>query len=98
VREQRVGLEHDTAFALARRQRAHVVAIQADHTPVGLEEAGDEPQQRSLPAATGTEADHQLAGLDVQRHLEHAGLRAGIAIRYRFERDGGCHNSLAAFM
>ena len=31
VREQRIGLEHDTAFALARRQSADVVAIQRIH-------------------------------------------------------------------
>ena len=88
VRKERVALEHDAAFARARRQRADVLAVEADGAGIGREEAGNQPQQRRLAAAGGPDADDEFAGGDAQREIVHTGLGAGIAIAHAFEGDG----------
>ena len=89
VREQRVRLEHHAALARSGGKRAHVLAVQPDDAGVGPDEAGDEPQQRCLAAAAGTQTHHQLARRDVERDVGHAGLGAGIAVAHVFKRDRG---------
>jgi len=78
MREQRVGLEHDAAFACAHAGRRHILAAQLQRSRLQAQEAGNELQQRGLAAAARTDAHHQLAGRDVERDIEDPGVRAGI--------------------
>src|SRR5436853_479705 len=82
---------------ISSRMVTRVAASSAD-SGLGLEKAGYESQQRGLAAAAGSETDHELARLDVERHLEHARLRGGVTIRHAFEGDGGSHALLAAWV
>ena len=87
VRKERIALEHDAALARAYRQRADVVALEADRAGIRRQEAGDDAQERRLAAARGTDADDELARGNRQRNVLHAGCAAGIPEADAVERD-----------
>ena len=64
MRPQGIGLEHHADVALPRRQARDVVAADQNAPAIGPVEAGDEAQQRRLPAAGRAEKGEELAGLD----------------------------------
>jgi hypothetical protein len=68
VREEGIRLEDDAVIPCARRQPRHIAAVH-QHAPGVLPlEAGDDPEQGRLPAATRPEEADELARLDGQRH------------------------------
>ncbi len=66
VPEEGVVLEHEAHPAVRRRFVRAVATVEEHAAGVRDFQAGDDAQQRGLPAARRAEQRHQLAGLDVQ--------------------------------
>src|SRR5205085_10801629 len=79
VPEERVVLEDEADVALLGREVVDAAAVQQDLPSVEGREAGDEPQDRGLPAAARPEEHEQLAVGDLERALVHDG-RAVVAL------------------
>ena len=87
VAEQRVVLEDEPDFAIARRHVRDVLAVQRDGAMIDLGESGDGAQQRALAAAAGPEQHEELALLDVQRDVVDDGHRL-VTLGHLVEDDG----------
>jgi hypothetical protein len=69
VRIQRVVLEDHRDVALARLEAGHVALADVHGAGRRLLDARDEPQQRRLAAARRAYEDHELAVVDLERHV-----------------------------
>jgi hypothetical protein len=76
VREERVRLEDQPEVAAMDGHPRDVLARQHDLPAVGLDEAGDHPEERALAAARGAEKREELAGGGVERHVVDRDHRA----------------------
>jgi hypothetical protein len=88
VLERRVVLEHEPDVALLGRQAGGVEALDHHGPLVRVLEAGDDPQQRRLAAAAGTEQRRELAGGDGEVDVVE---RDEIAEALRHARDLDAH-------
>src|SRR5439155_7306036 len=65
-REERVRLEHRVDVPLVRREPVDALALDEDRAQRRRDEAADEAQGRSLPAARRTEQAEELAVADLE--------------------------------
>ncbi len=65
-RNKRVVLEHETDVAITHVVPGYVFTVEHDVALIRRFQAGNDPQQRGLAAARGTEQRDELAALDVQ--------------------------------
>ena len=89
-------LEHHGDVALARRLLVHDLAADAQLTLADVLEPGDHAKRRRLPAAGGTDEDHELAVGDVEREVVHRHRVVLVALRDALEGDLG-HGLLSPF-
>ena len=68
VRVEGVALEHHRRPALGGRDVVGQIVPDVDVARGGVLQAGDDPQQRGLPAARRTDEHHELAVLDLEVH------------------------------
>ena len=73
VRERGVVLEHEPDAPVLRAHSGHVLAGDPDHSPVGLLEAGDDPQERRFARAARPEQRGQRSLGDVERDVVERG-------------------------
>ena len=73
VREQRVALEDHAEVALLGRQVRDARVVDEDVARRGLDEAGDDHEQRGLPRAGWAEQRQELTARHVERHAVHGG-------------------------
>jgi hypothetical protein len=76
VAEQRVVLEHEADVPLTRALRQCVLAVEGDFARIRPVEAGDDPQQRGLAGARGSEQRQQLAIVDLEVDAVEGGKTA----------------------
>ena len=90
VRKERVVLEDGVDRPLVGRASRHVPARDEEAPFVGRFEPGEQPQERRLAAARGTEERQELAGLHLERHAverDHVAVRLANAL----DRDRAAH-------
>src|SRR5262249_35616673 len=67
--EQRVMLEHEPHPSALDRHRRGILTGQLDRARLGCLQPGDDPQDRALARARGTQQGHELAGRHLERHI-----------------------------
>ncbi len=74
--EEREVLGHESDGGFRRvRIAAQGLAVDADFTGIGWQDARDHPHRRALARAVGAEESHQLAGADRERDVGDGGER-----------------------
>jgi len=85
-------LEHRVDRPAVRRQVLDLVAEEEDLATAHLLEAGDDPQERGLAAARGTEQGEELIVADIEADVGQRPHRAGtgaIDLDHVLDLDGG---------
>src|SRR5262249_39018019 len=100
MRPDRVGLEHHTDVARARRY-LNAVGRRRHHAPAhthapgrGMLESGDAAPRRGLAAVGGTEQHYDLAGRHVKADPIHGGPTRGELLAQIADVEGGRHARL----
>ena len=66
-------LEHETDLAALHREPGRIGAVDDDAPGIGHFETGDDPQQRGLAAARGSQECDEFAVPDVERNVVEGG-------------------------
>lgn len=90
MREQCQRLEHDAELPGVRRAAGHAVPAEDDVAAVGVEQAGDDAEQRRLARAGRTQQREELAVADLDGYVvEHDQL--AVRLTDVLHPDGGGH-------
>src|SRR6185312_9985008 len=86
VWEERIRLENHRDAPLVRRKPRHVAALDEDLSLAHVLQPGDEPKDRRLPAARGSQQHHELPRLGAKAHIVDR-LHVAEALRHLLEND-----------
>ena len=87
VRIEGVALEDHRDVPVARSPVRDLASSDGEPTVRGLLEACNQPEERRLPAAGGTDQDEELAVLDRERHVVDRDDAASECLRHMLEDD-----------
>ncbi len=88
VREQGVGLKHNTKITMPCSNTFHIATADLDASLLRVHKSGEKLQKRTLPGTGGTDHRQQFSGFDIKIDISKTAFAIRITIGDIFKTDG----------